>query len=36
VIGKTNIREIQDILMDEIQYVLGNLSKWVLIQLYLI
>lgn len=27
VIGKTNIREIQDILMDEIQYILGNLSK---------
>jgi hypothetical protein len=27
IIGKTDIREIQDILMDEIQYVLGNLSK---------
>lgn len=26
VIGKTEIREIQDILMNEIQYVLGNLS----------
>ena len=27
VIGKKDIREIQDILMEEIQYVLGNLSK---------